>query len=658
MRPRRDPVPRAREAWWWLGGLFTLGLAAAGMVAAGVALWESIDIRQLAPALQASPPPLPEPPLLPASAKAGAGFSAVLFDSEPNRSYFPDPGFYPTELARWRELTEQVGGSVRVVSEAGGLRSVRADELLLLPEAPCLGADERTAIGRHLARGGSLVANWALGVRTRDCEWRGWRTLLEVTGAEAIRELTRRAALYLTVPAGLPTSPGIDPGTRIELRPDPAIALRVPGERVYWSDWALNRAPDDEGVGADVAVSTTRSDAGGRIAWFGVRASQAATAADSARLERLLGNGIRWAGGAPHAAAAPWPGGARSALAFVLDVEGRRTTGSARHVAEMFRDEGLPITFFVVSELVRDDEGLAEALVSAGEVGTQTVDHQPLAGQTDQSQAVRLQRSWSEIERWTGVGPEGLRPPEETFDAATMSAWKAAGGSYVLAGTEVRSAAPEIHRTDAGPIVVVPRVVKDDYTIVVRDITLRSRKLADALLDGTRKIRAIGGVAAVVGHTQIIEPGPRLEALRTVADSVRAQGGWWIAEGRQIARWWLDRSRVALEWVPAEGEAVEGEAADGEAAEDLLVWLRSEAEVEAGAGSDADAGSDVDAGAAIEGLWIDVVAAELAGVSMPLVDGVSVDFIEEPWGMRVAVGTVRAGEVRRISFVKLARETQ
>ena len=77
MRERRDPVPRAKEAWWWLGGLLTLGLLGALVIAAGIALWENIDIRQLTPALAEPPPPLPEgsPPV--AAASAPAPFRAV-----------------------------------------------------------------------------------------------------------------------------------------------------------------------------------------------------------------------------------------------------------------------------------------------------------------------------------------------------------------------------------------------------------------------------------------------------------------------------------------------------------------------------------------------------------------------------------------------------
>lgn len=650
MRPRRDPVPRAKDAWWWLGGIFTLGLVGGGIVVAGIALWENIDIRQLAPSLQDAPVATPYPEMPAPSAMASERFTAVLFDSPANRSYFQDSTFYAKQIARWVELTAGVGGEVRSVSDADGLRSVAPDEVLLLPEAPCISSGELAAIDRHLDRGGSVVANWALGVRDGSCGWRGWQVLTNVTGAEAIRELTDREALFLTVPGGLPTSPGIDPGMRVELRPDPAIALRMSGPRIYWSDWALNPAPDTEGVGADVAVSTTTTSAGGRVTWFGVRTGQGATPADSARLVRVLENGIRWAGGVPHAAPAPWPAAAQTALTFALDVEGEDASVNARDVAAMFDLENLPISFYVVSGLVQDDDALSEALRAVGEVGTQTVDHSPLVGLTRQDQTIRLRRSWNDIERWTGIGPAGLHPPEESVDSVTLGAWRRVGGRYVLANNEARSASPEIHETESGPMVLLPRLLKDDYSVIVRDVTLRSQRLAEAYLAGVRKMRAIGGLAVIAGHTQIIAPGPRLEAVRTVADSVRTQNGWWMAQGRDVAAWWLDRSRVVLAWEgsesPAAGEMTAVLAADGLAralSQDLVVSWTAE-----GSG-DGDEDRRVDE--AIVGLWIDVVAPALPEGTLPLVDGSSVDFIEESWGMRIGVGTMRDGASKRISFV-------
>jgi peptidoglycan/xylan/chitin deacetylase (PgdA/CDA1 family) len=612
-----------------------LGVLGAGVVAAAVALWENVDIRQLTPELAAAPPAPPTPIPPPAGTHPPIPFDAVLFDSEANAAYFTDSTYYREELGRWRSLLEASGGTVRTATGSVELQATAPDELMVLPEAPCLSSGELAAVGAHVARGGSVVTNWAVGVRNGSCAWRGWSTLLELTGAEAVRELPARPSLYLTVPGGLPVAPGLDPGTRIELRPEPAIGLRLPGVRAYWSDWALNPAGDREGAGADAAVSTTVTPEGGRVSWFGLRTRQGATPMDSARVDRLLSNGILWAAGVPTAAASPWPGAAQAALLFAIDVEGATAYVNATDAAAMFALEGLPVTFFPVTRLVQGDDSLAAVLTAAGEVGSQTVDHGRLAGLTYQDQATRLRRSWNDIEEWTGVGPAGLRPPEEAIDELTLRAWKQAGGTYVLASNEARSASPEIHDTRAGPLVLLPRLLKDDYTIVVRDATLRSRGLGDAFLDGARKVRAIGGLAVVAGHTQIIVRGPRLDAVRTVADAARAQGDWWIARADEVAAWWLARSGVEVAWTPAEPPTRNGLRLAGKW--DLLVSTSSEV--------------------AIEDLWIDVVLPGTTGEIVPLVNGLSVDFLEEPWGVRVRVGTLGPEAQRRITLATPAAET-
>lgn len=63
MPRKREPIPRARAAGYWLGGLFLLGLVGAFMVSAAVLLWENLDVQQLSPMMQApaEPPELPVP---------------------------------------------------------------------------------------------------------------------------------------------------------------------------------------------------------------------------------------------------------------------------------------------------------------------------------------------------------------------------------------------------------------------------------------------------------------------------------------------------------------------------------------------------------------------------------------------------------------------
>jgi peptidoglycan/xylan/chitin deacetylase (PgdA/CDA1 family) len=626
MRPERDPVPRAREAWLWLSGLLLLGVLGAGAVAAAALLWENIDIRQLTPGLAQvqSLPPEPDPPAPPAI--AALPFEAVLFDSPRNRRFPTDTTFYTDELDRWRDLVAALGGRVRLAEDADDLRGLSDTDLLLMPEAPCLTTGELAAVGEHVGTGGSLVANWAIGTRAEDCEWRGWEALLDLTGAEDVRELPSRQALYFAVPAGLAVSPGVDPGTRVELRPDRSIALKTAGSHVYWSDWALNPAPDPDGAGADAVVSTTETQGGGRVAWFGLRLGQAATPRDSMLVRRVVQNGVLWAAGVPVVAPSPWPDAARAALVFTLDVEAEHQNASG--VAQVLEAEGLTASFFAVSQAVKDDGELAETLARVGEVGSQTVDHTPIVGLPPQEQELRLRRAADEIERWTGVAPTGLHPPEEAHDSASLAAWKLAGGRYVLGGTGARSGSPELHTVPGGSMVVLPRVLKDDYGVFVQDGAVRAKRLSDAFVAGVDKMRAIGGLAVIAGHTQIMSRGTRLDAIRVVADSARSQGDWWITRADRVAEWWAARGEVVLSWSePAPLPMLDGIRASG--LPDLMVHGPS---------------------AEMDGLWIDLVVPGSDRL-IPLVDGRTVEFKTTEWGLQVPVGLLRAGESRRMSFI-------
>lgn len=634
MRPRRDPVPRARDAWVWLGGLALLGILGGGVTAAAVLLWESIDIRQLAPRLAAPQPPAPPPTAPSPGTHPEIGFSAVVFDSERNRAFFPDAAYQPRELAAWTALLEDAGGVVRRARDGDALHDVAAHEVLVLVEAPCLSDGEIAAVRAHLRRGGSVVANWALGARDGSCAWRGWQTVAEVTGAEDVREIPARSGLFLAVPAGIPLSPGFDPGTRIELAPDPSIALRTSGPRAYWSDWSLNPAPDESGGAADAAAVATRTSQGGRVAWFGLRLGQGASPADGSRLRQLFVNGILWAAGTPVAAPAPWPDGRRAAAVFSVDVED--DARNALGVADLLRERRLPGTFYVVTGAVQGDSALAAGLARAGEVGSQTSDHMPVAGLTARDQAGRLQRSRAEVEAWVGRPAAGIHPPEESFDALTLTAWAAAGGRYILATNDARSAAPELHRTPEGPVVLLPRLLKDDYNIVVQDRVLRATGLAQAMHAGVRKVRAIGGLAIVATHTQIMRPGPRLEALASVMDSVRAQGDWWVASGGDVADWWLARSEARVRFASLE---------DGAGVTPTLVSRTS------GTAAVAEILVEGSPRRNLDGLWIDVVLPTGPEGVYPLLDGRPIDFVVTEWGVRIPIEELGAGVTRRISLV-------
>jgi len=306
---------------------------------------------------------------------------------------------------------------------------------------------------------------------------------------------------------------------------------------------------------------------------------------------------------------------------------------NARAMADLLREQGVRGSFYPVSQMVLDDVGLAQALRSAGEVGSQTSDHQRVAGLTHRDQAVRLRRGWSEIKNWTGIPPDGLRPPEEAFDANTLRAWSEAGGTYLLAVNEARSASPEIHAIGERRMAVLPRLIKDDYNVFVQEGAMRAERLETAYLNGLRKVRSMGGLAVVASHTQIIgSVDTRLSAIRTVIETAATEGDWWVATAGDIARWWRERSVLSVSVVAAEPGGPAAVPDDPDA-------LAFEVVVQASVGG------------SLTGVWVDLVLPKGAEALGPLVDGEPVPYVGTPWGVRVPVGDLEPGSRRVVSLI-------
>lgn len=548
MIPGRDPTPRARESLRWLAGLAFLGLLAAGVAAAAVLLWRTVDVGRLFRPEESAVrwAPVSDPGLPPAPVSApDSVFRVALLRSESSRAFFPAEGpGYDRQAERWLSLIDSLGGEARIVGEARDVDALDRGIPVVVPVAPCLPFETGMALFRHLREGGSVVAEGPLAARDADCRWRGWSVLRSLTGAEGVREVEPGRSLYLTVPADLPLSHGLVPGSRIELGHDLQVALETDAPGVYWSDWGLSPAPGPEDDGARLGALARETASGGRLAWFGFLASDALRESDRTRVRRLHESGLRWAVRQPLASLRAWPESRRAALVIAEDVEAE--PDNARALAAVLRRHGLPGTFFVAPEVVEEDREIARAVTRAGEVGSHGVDRRPLAGASGDDQLLLLRRSRSRIEAWSGREVRGLRPPEERFDSVTLATWARVGGRYVAAVNEGRSASPELHPVGDGrdTVVLLPRVVKDDYNLVVSEE--RSWEEGLSILEGSlRKVHRLGGLALLGLHTQIVDLG-RAERLGTTLDSVAGRMEWWAATAAEVSAWWRTRHASSL----------------------------------------------------------------------------------------------------------------
>jgi peptidoglycan/xylan/chitin deacetylase (PgdA/CDA1 family) len=200
----------------------------------------------------------------------------------------------------------------------------------------------------------------------------------------------------------------------------------------------------------------------------------------------------------------------------------------------------------VVTQLAVQNPELAPRLRAAGEIGSHSADHRQIAGRRWGTQLTGMWKARSDIAEWSGVPPLGLRPPRELYDRSTLEAWGRLGGLYLAASNDARSAAPEIFTVRSGPVVVLPRVVDDDYTVMVTRGKNSSAALQSELEASLQKIRSLGGLHLLTLHSQLINNNRRIDAVEAVVDAAAAVGDVWIARAGDVAEWWLDRSQLEL----------------------------------------------------------------------------------------------------------------
>ncbi len=544
-RPPVHAPPRPRTPLAWGGAILLLGTLTAGLIGAAVLLWNFIDIDSVLEASEGPPPPvtLPAPEVRLPPLPETRPWAAYVYASERAAAFFPDSTYYGALVERWNSALASVGAVVNRVPQPTSIDELPDGVLLVVPAAVCLDETERTALRRHVRRGGHLLATWALGARDGDCAWVGYEFLRRLVGAEVVGTLEPGPVTYLVAPHGGAVAAGLPPGMRIEVANEGWTMLRSGSTDVYWSDAALNPA-SAPGGGAAAAASRRTMASGARVAWVGYRLDAGAGTADQAVLDRMAQNAALWAAGHAIVELEPWPDGHRSAMTLTQDVEHRFE--NSRRLAERLRASDVPVTFFVVTELALEHRRLGPTLRSAGEVGSHGVDHRQIAGRGWGNQVAGIRKARADIEGWSGAEPLGFRPPREVFDHETLEAWGRQGGLYLAASNGARSAAPELFEVRSGSVVVLPRVVDDDYAVMV----MRGRRSPDslraALAAATDKIRWLGGFNLVTTHTQLIDSDRRVDAVVAAALGARASGDVWIARGADVAKWWLGRSQLQL----------------------------------------------------------------------------------------------------------------
>ncbi len=506
-------------------------------------------------------------------------------------AYYETASEHERLLQSWAAAVEGAGVRIRWLAPAD-LATDRS-VAIVVAASPCLSAATRTAMLTAPRRGQGVIVTGLTGTRDAGCRDLGFGFLAQLTGSARVDTVPSTAEAYVTMTSGSPLALDIPPGARIELHPAPHVAMRREGRTAYFSDRDLNPAgvPGSQLVDAAVVHSL---DGGRRVVYFGFELGTVVDRPwERAMAALLVRNAVALAAGIPLASPESWPRGHAAAAVIAQDVEDEFE--NAKHALDSLQAVGAPGTFFLVSDLAARHADLVQRMASAGEIGTHTENHATLGG-TVEVQRRRLDRTQQQLVELTGGRVAGLRPPEEQFDARTLLAWQQAGGEYVFGANNGRSASPELVEVAGAPLVLIGRIVDDDFITVRRARITDPARLAADQLEAFRKVRALGGLFVMSYHSNMLARPATVPAIGIVARALRADSTVWLTTARAAADWWLGRHYLATSATPT-GEGAVRVAVENQGASEtppfvLLVSLPMGGRIKADSGSSIVASPD------------------------------------------------------------------
>ena len=484
---------------------------------------------------------IPMPSILPTATLASPVRVALVRDPAA-ASYFTKAATYDSIIDRWAGTLRGTGAEVRIVAPREIAAS--ASQVLVVPASHCLSVATREAIDRAAVRGQGLIVTGAVGTMDARCRRIGYGLLVALTGASRVDTLERRDIVYVTFPTGSPLAMGIPPGTRLELDPAPYVALRRVGRDALFSSFTLRPEPAGGAPLLDGAVVRSRYGRA-RVAYLSFELTSIADPPwDRAIAQLLVRNAVAWTSRLPLADFDPWPRGAVAAAVLAQDVEDRFE--NAQFALDSLRAAGVRGTYFLTSELARRHERLTRTIAERDEIGTHSENHRVLGGEPPAVQRRRLALTQNQLRDLLGAPVAGLRPPEEQFDTATLSAWLEAGGRYVFGANNSRAASPELLEVGGDTVVLLGRANVDDFDAA----SLASRGGLDEIvkeyLGEYQKIRALGGLYLLSYHSQLLARPELVPALARIARRIHADTAVWLTTASDVVDWWRARAAVRI----------------------------------------------------------------------------------------------------------------
>jgi hypothetical protein len=436
-------------------------------------------------------------------------------------------------ISAWKRFLSSAGVEYDVVGDHA-IESGPIDKysILILPGSRAMSDREADAIKQYVDQGGSIFATGGTDTFSEMGEWKGWQFLSQVFGLQFTREITQNQPMRLhTLRGGLPLTGGIPAGYSLKVATwDNPIACKVLEPRTTQvSTWSNFRS--DSGLTRESIESTAGIVYGtygtGRFVWMGFELNSVlGNQDDYVYFDLLCRRSVDWLKGTPTAQVRDWPANYQAAAMVVLPVDQQTFEGTA--LLTSARQHSVPLSSFVTPQQGARN-ALAGELAAFGDLGL-LANGRP------------------------GIMPsprQGAPPMVGVLTTAGMGTDTAMGrhlGSsyrYIVCDSVSDRAVPKSVIRNGHQLVLISKTARGDEEVIGEyGLTDTSLQLYTYREDVDRVLFQ-GGLYLLDIHDSLQGRPEYVPVLNSLWGYLREKG-FWIATGSDIARWWTERSSLAV----------------------------------------------------------------------------------------------------------------
>jgi Polysaccharide deacetylase/Beta-galactosidase trimerisation domain len=473
-----------------------------------------------------------------------------LYRSEATLKYFQNAsGDYAKVLDAWRGFALREGIPLKEVDQAL-LKTLKRDDVLVLPSVMLLTDLEKAAIDGFVAKGGALLATWASGGRNVKGEWLGYQWLKRMFDIDIVADIRQDSEERFLLPYGenLATS-NLPAGKRMYLlkTAEPLLRAKAKYSIARYGDWTrATHTPF-----ASTSAIAANDIQGARRIWIG--APEASWAGAQSDMDKVLKDLLAWLHRQPTVTLASWPAPFQTAFFVEMDTEDKFENAAV--LEKIFDDRGVRGSFYVLTSLALKHPELVKRLAAKHDVGFHADIHDGFKGLSAEQQDVRMRKMIADLKQIIGDTNRaiGFRAPLESYDKTTEITLRARGiRLHVADPGSSDSSLPVFSASEPGlppeqALLVAPRTLLDDINYQQMGI-LKPGIVKQVLLENLQDKLLNRGLGLLSVHTQNFARDSVLakEVAGLLDEALRLRNKVWLPSGDQIDAWWRGRARVQV----------------------------------------------------------------------------------------------------------------